>query len=173
MTNKTERQKRRTQVYQGILKGLKEHEISSELGYSLRTIKRDVKEVKKELEAEEMGKGQKGLYVEFSENSKMRIRRLWNILGDKSASSNDKIKAVNALREEDRQAVARAQIIGLLPKLIPDGEEGAYGQTINNQQVNIFQVLMSIKEREKRGELDGRREEIKLAGEERSKEKDA
>ncbi len=143
---------RREKVYQLVLKGANQQEISEKLIVTGKTINTDVKAIKKEL-ASKLDKCAENIYVEFAERMKMRVRRYWNIIAEKESPLKERMRALENLRAEDVEAVKRAQIIGLLPKMLP-GEMGEGTSQINNQQVNVFQILMNIKDKEKKEVID-------------------
>ncbi len=147
MATQAKIRRRREKVYQLVLQGAKQIEIADQLQLTEKTINKDVKSIKKDLSEKLTGVDIKEVYVEFAESMRLRIRKLWVILSDDKIKVRDRMNAINLLREEDKEAVKRAQIIGLLPKTLP--EEGMGGTQINNQQINVFQILMEIKEKEK------------------------
>ena len=136
MASKFKVRKRREKVYELIIKGLKQSEISEQLKFGQRTIARDYEVLLGEkLKAFDSSKANER-YVEYDEKSRLRIRRLWSVISDNKISIKSRLRALDLLRKEDKEAVNRDQVIGILPK--------STETQIDN--VNIMQVKMSQSE---------------------------
>ena len=146
MATKAKIRRRREKVYQLVIQGVRQIEIAERIKVNEATINNDVKAIRRYLSEKLDGIDMKDIYVEFAESMRLRVRKLWSILSDEKIKVRDRMNAINLLREEDKEAVKRAQIVGLLPKTFPEEGEGTQ---INNQQINVFQILMDIKDKEK------------------------
>ena len=130
MTTQFEYQKNLDTVIDLLVKGAKQRLIAERLKLTERQIRNYVRDAKKVMAEEIKGTTKENLVGQLSLSAKMRMRHLWIMLNQKENDSKDKVAIINSLREEDRDMIKRAQIIGLLPKTEEINVQ-------NNTQINI------------------------------------
>ena len=153
---------RRRQVLQLSLKGMKPHQIAKHFDVHPKTIKRDFEEIRKQQASKESqltGWAMMGL---LSEKQRQRLVELWRIVNDDKTTRSEKIRAIAEMRQEDEFAVRRAQVVGILPKdnitVLPP-IQGDNNDVQVQQQVNIYQTLLSIKQQEEKLQNDQQKKE--------------
>ena len=60
---------------------------------------------------------------------KMRLRKCWAILADAGRDKATQLRAIDSLREEDKEIIHRAQLLGIFPK--------DFQINVENTQVNV------------------------------------
>ena len=80
------------------------------------------------------------------------IKEAWVMYYDEDSTQKTKSLSLRIVLDAVEKQVRIFSGLGLIPKMLP--EEGAEGSQINNQQINVFQILMNIKEKEKKEVID-------------------
>ncbi len=142
--------KRRQEVCEALLKGLKPHEIAIMVHVSRKTVDRDLVDINRNMGKRFKEKKIERILGKFEEKMGMRLKRYWKIIIDEDASNPDKIRALDSLRDEDKEAIRRLQIVGVIPKEFGTGiddDSSFKGGRIN--KLSLYNIVMNIKEVQK------------------------
>lgn len=133
MSTKAIMEQRKEKALELTLMGMKQREIAEALQITDRSVRRLL--TTKRAEIQEAAKTKTALEIisELSMHSKMRLRKYWAIVGDKAMDAKTQMEALNGLREEDKEIIRRAQLMGIFPK--------DFQINVDNRQVNISNFI--------------------------------
>ena len=141
------------------LRGLSQQEISKQLNCAPMTINRDLIKIRDKIVTEEINnKDITQLLAELITNAKYRARQYWFILLDKKTAKQQKLHALDGLRQEDSETIKRLQMVGILPKTT---ESNTFNQINVIQKLSFDEAIMKfIEERKNENKSQGQTPDV-------------
>lgn len=113
---KEEITKRREEGYKLLLQGFSMRQVAKQYGVSSKQIEKDLEFIrkKKRIDINKLDLNDK--LFEYNESARLRLRKIWEVLADRTSNKRNVLHAIKLLREEDEFKMRREQMVGILPR---------------------------------------------------------